>query len=124
MSRRRGGIVVGWVLGIVIAGLVALLQRSEFATLRPAGVVFLVLFTAPAALLAVTLVRPPVVLGLTVAAAGGWSITTAYLVMIDQSSTAGIGVVSTPAVTVLIVASGVGVDRLLRTKAHGASAPG
>src|SRR5260221_8996896 len=103
-----------WLGATASASLVALVNRPLYADVSSDGWVFLVLFSLPAVVLALVLIRTPVILAVTAALSGTWCAVNSWNVMRDTHSTGAIGVLAVPIFGLVIVGVGYVLDRVWR----------
>jgi hypothetical protein len=101
---------IGWILVAAIASFGALVNRPAFAGTQAFASIFLVLFGIPAVVLAIAAIRPAGLLVATAVLSGAVSALGAWSTMRDTSSTAAIGVITTPFAATLIVVIGCAVS--------------
>ena len=105
-----------WLGVIAAASLAALWNRPQYADVQASAWVYLALFSVPGIVLALALIRAPLILGATAVASAVWSAMNAWNTMRDTSSTAALGLLATPIIGLVIVVVGCVVDGAARTR--------
>lgn len=103
-TRAAIGLVCLGVQSIIVG--IALATRSQDATVASFGGLTMVVLTAPSIVAALAVLETRTFMLVTVAAACGWATWGTWDVMNADASTAALGVVSMPIVTLMIVFAG------------------
>lgn len=104
-------------LGVLIGTVVVTLRtRSEFAGTNDGAGTAVVIATLPAIVLGICLLRRPFIAGLTVATAAIATCFLATAILNDESSTAAVGLIVIPPVSLFIVGLGVVVQLVLNSR--------
>ena len=110
VSRIILGLV--WLGAIAAASLAALSNRPEFAGVQRGAWLDLVLFSIPGVVIAILAIRTTAILVVTALVAAGVSAFGSWSTMRDTSSTAAIGVLTTPLFALAIVGVGCVVEMI------------
>ena len=123
VNAWRVAIAVLWVLAIAAASIVALVDRPEFADVQASAWLALVVGGSPVVVLAIVVIRTPLVLAISAAASCAWSVANSWTTMRDTHSTAALGILATPILALLIVAVGCAADAIWRARKRVIGAP-
>jgi len=110
LAAWRVAVGVAWVVAIAVASRLALEDRPQFADVAADAWLVLAVFSLPAVVLAIAVVRTPLIFVTTAVVSCASSVINGWSTMRDTHSTAALGVLATPTLGLIIVAIGWGLD--------------